>query len=330
MAELEFVFPEARRLEEWAERHDRGEVPGRWPYGLEALDDPPGSVSLRGIPSPTRLKRLIARLPLPTGKRLGATWDEQTAHRMMASRRYDRMYTGIIWATDRSAALAASQRRVLERMTGVWVLSAGQLDRLEDLLPPDVERRHVLFGVDTLFFTPAPYPSRQFIFSVGGDRDRDPATTAEAFRLVLNARPHVEAAIQTPQALSMDPRIRVLKHLTHLELREMYARASVVAIATRPNLHVSGMTVSLESMATARPVVLTGSPGMKDYVSDGTTGLIVECGQPHELADRIIDLLDNPKDAERMGLQARAMVESKFTVVRLADQLRRFMQLAPL
>ena len=83
------------------------------------------------------------------------------------------------------------------------------------------------------------------------------------------------------------------------------ARASVVAVAARHNLHVSGMTVSLESMATGRPVVVTGTPGMHAYVEDGVCGLHAAPGRAAEMADHIIDLLDSPREAAVMGRAGR-------------------------
>lgn len=331
---LDVVFPQERAVTDWVRRHAAGEVPGRWPYGLDELEtpsDPPLRVEVRHLPAPGRGARLRARLmavappslapALQVGERreAGLVWDENMAVRMALLSRYERTYAGVIWATD--AAPPKAVQRALERLSAAWVLSAAQLEPLQRMLP-GIPVHYVPFGVDSTFFSPGPEPQHPLIFSVGGDRDRDPRTTAEAFRLVLDARPSVRAVIQTPRQLDADPRIEVLEHLTHTQLRELYRQATVVAVATRPNLHVSGMTVSLEAMACGVPVVVTQTPGFEDYLIDGRTGALVRGGDPVAMADRIIDLIDNTGLAQQMGREGRAFVQRERSTTQLCARLR--------
>ncbi len=111
--------------------------------------------------------------------------------------------------------------------------------------------------------------------------------------------------------------------MTHLELRDLYERASAVVVATRPNLHVSGLTASLESMAMARPVVLTRTPGAEDCIEDGRTGLFASVGDPGSVADRILDLLAAPEEAKVLGERARAAVEARLTSAHMVRGLSR-------
>lgn len=334
MTNLDVVYPQERAAGEWARRHAAGEVPGRWPYGLDELaapSDPPLQVAARHLPAPGRRDRLRGRLMAEAPSTLrsafrvgerreaGLVWDEDMAVRLALLSRYERSYAGVIWATDGSPS--RTTLRVLERLTAAWVLSVAQQQSLQQMLPA-VPVHYVPFGVDTTFFTPrTESPERPLIFSVGGDRDRDPETTAEAFRLVLQARPSVRAVMQTPRQLDADPRIEILRHLPHTELREMYRQSSVVAVATRPNLHVSGMTVSLEAMSCGTPVVATRTPGFEDYLIDGRTGALVAGGNPVVMAEYIIDLLDNGALAQKMGREGRAFVREERSTTELCGRL---------
>ncbi len=324
MAETEFVFPSSASA--WFARHERGEVPGGWPYGLDLLDGPAHPVTPVQLGPPGRPARLAWRArPRPARtRRTGLAWDEGTAHAMAVSRRYDRMHCGVIWATDRLDDLdgrsLAGIRRTLAAMRSVWVLSRGQLEAMDRLTARGTACQFVKFGVDTDFFSEADYPDEPLIFSAGGDRDRDHATLLEAFQRVVRARPHVRAVLQT-KATTSAPGVTVIPHLSHVDLREMYRRASVVAIATKPNLHVSGMTVSLEAQATGRPAILTNTPGADDYVGDGRSGHLVAPADVAGLVDGLIDLVDDPGAAATMGREARARVEADFTSQHLADRL---------
>lgn len=241
------------------------------------------------------------------------------------------MYAGVIWVTDQVARGAdardlAGTRRALTAMDGLWVLSRPQMDAVRSFLGERCPPVHfVRFGVDADFFSPAPpahSDARPLVLSVGGDRDRDPATLFDALADVHRACPDAEIVVQTRSTLTAPDGVRTVERFSHVELRDAYSRASVVAIATRQNLHVSGMTVSLEAMASARPVVVTDSPGMADYVVDGTTGLVTPSGDAAALADGVVTLLRDQDQAERLGRQARAHVEQSLTSAHLAAALR--------
>ncbi len=334
---LDLVYAAERNPEAWEARHAAGEVPSRWPYGLDALSAF-AETTVIPLAAPGRLTRALSRLPVSRPRstavadRVALAWDENIARRMLSSKLPDaRRFSGLIWLTDRPdpdspevARLTAS----LRALDGIFVLSSGQLDAVERLLPGGPPVTHVPFGVDHEFFSAAPYPERPLVLSVGGDRDRDPETLFTALEIVHASAPDVDLVVQTSSTATPPDGVTVLAKVTHRELRDLYARASLVAIATRPNLHVSGMTVSLEAMASGRPVVLTDSPGAADYVEDGVTGLLVPQRAPAELANAILGLLQAPHDAERLGVSARTTVEARFTTAQLAARLAAFMHIA--
>lgn len=77
----------------------------------------------------------------------------------------------------------------------------------------------------------------------------------------------------------------------------------------------------MEPMAIGKPVVATRVGGIPEMVVDGTTGLLVEPGDPEELARAIRHLLCNPAVARRFGKAARERVASKFSPERELDEL---------
>ena len=77
----------------------------------------------------------------------------------------------------------------------------------------------------------------------------------------------------------------------------------------------------LEAMACARPVVATGVGGVFAVVEDGVNGYLVPRGDTAALADRIRRLLADPEQARRMGAEGRKIVEERFTVQRMANEM---------
>jgi glycosyltransferase involved in cell wall biosynthesis len=116
-------------------------------------------------------------------------------------------------------------------------------------------------------------------------------------------------------------------HCDHAELRGHYARAAVVALALTPNLHLSGLTALLESMACGKAVVVTRTPGIEHYVRDGETGVLVEPGAG-PLAEAVGSLLDEPERAAELGARARRDALARLTTAHQARALAEILETA--
>lgn len=338
---LDVMFRAERSPQEWADRHARGEVPGRWPYGLDGLSRTGAVVTARSLREPTRLQRatgtlrsrVVRRRDGAGGRHIGLAWDENVARRMLLTAPAPQMVAGVIWLTD---ALARGDRpgpatrmlRILAAMDQLFVTSRAQVEPLSRALGPSGPPvAFVQFGVDEQYFAPRPYPTRPLVLSVGGDRDRDPRTLFAALERVHAARPDVEIVVQSASDLPAPEGVRKVPHLTHVELRDLYARAAVVAVATRPNLHVSGATVGMEAMATGRPVVMTRTPGTEDYFRDGAGARLASPGDAAGLAGHVLELLADPSAAAALGRSAREEVERRLTSAAMVRDLAAVLRL---
>jgi len=319
----------------WRERHARDEVPDAWPYGLDKLAAYCTELDSVSLPEPTRPQLATARArgllrrrrDRATERQLGVAWDEHVARRMLTLAPRPEMYSGAIWFTDayardRDDPVVGRQLRVLRAMDGVYVNSRAQVDVLVEALGPSGPPTHYFpFGIDAEFFSPQPYPERPLVVSFGGDRDRDPDTLYSALSAVHEAAPHVEIVVQSRSEAPVPPGVVKVPRMDHGALRELYRRAGVVVVATRPNLHMSGLTVSLEAMATARPVVLTATPGVEDYFADGDEAMLARPGDADDIAQRTLALLTDADAARAMGTRARASVERRLTTTHLARSM---------
>jgi len=76
-------------------------------------------------------------------------------------------------------------------------------------------------------------------------------------------------------------------------------------------LEVEGLgIVYLEASACALPVIAGSSGGAPDALIDGRTGYVVDGRDIDQIANRVLSLIDNPKQAEEMGKAGRVWVES--------------------
>lgn len=332
----------------WQRRHEAGLVPNQLPYGLHWLASHGFELELlaateRSVPS--RLlggvgRRVSGGFEVVDSLRdrrrrrcdVALCWDERTgvpaAIRSLVPGEPP-VAMGTLWATDPHASRRARvlTRDAVRRAGAVWANTEEQLAVLAGW-GVRRSRLHLLRtpGIDLDFWQAEGIePADDLVVGIGNDRHRDHALLVEAVSRLRRRRPVrlelvTELPVDVPRAIG-----RRVESLTHPELRSLYATATVVAVALKPNIHVSGATVILEAMACERPVIATGTPGVAAYVSHGETGLIVPVEDPAGLAQGLDELLSDPDRAREYGCAGRKRVEASFssrlTAARLADIL---------
>ena len=79
-----------------------------------------------------------------------------------------------------------------------------------------------------------------------------------------------------------------------------------------------GLPITLiEAMALGRPVVATGVGGIPEVVEDGVTARVVPPRSPAALAGAMLELLDAPDRAKRLGDAAWSVARAKFSAGRM-------------
>lgn len=79
--------------------------------------------------------------------------------------------------------------------------------------------------------------------------------------------------------------------------------------------------VVIEAMAAGLPVIFTDRGCLRDTVPDGEAGVEVPIGDPHQLAERILWLLDHPEAIKAMGVCARKRYEDLYTKERHIERM---------
>jgi glycosyltransferase involved in cell wall biosynthesis len=106
-------------------------------------------------------------------------------------------------------------------------------------------------------------------------------------------------------------KVTFVDKVDHSELAEWYRRADIFVF---PSLwHEPFGVPPIEAMASGLPVVATRSGALPEIVVEGETGLLVERGDAHELAQALIDLIEDRARRLRMGEAGRNRVLQHFT-----------------
>ena len=207
------------------------------------------------------------------------------------------------------------QDYVLPRASCVVVFGESQVEYLRTEYGTSLRTVLLHHRADVDFYTPPPAPTQEsgqpYIFSVGNDVSRDFETLARAATLCA-AVPGFRHrfVVQTKHQVSNANGLLDLRTETvpYTGLRSLYQQADIVVLPLHDTVHPGGINTLLEAMATARPIIVSNSRGVKDYVRHGETMIAVPPGDPEALASAIVKLTRSPDDARRLGDQARRFV----------------------
>lgn len=196
---------------------------------------------------------------------------------------------------DMTRAVTTPTRKAadfLERtidMPGVVPISCGIDRRNYDPVIAPRERNRILFvgrltgekQVDVVLRAVAALdPALDVHFDIAGGGDQRKALEA------LTAQ------------LGIEDRVTFHGRVTDAQLRELYSRSSVFAIASIAELQ---SIVTMEAMASALPVVGADAVALPHLVHDGENGYLFEPGNVDDLADKLTRVLTaSPAEYERM------------------------------
>lgn len=104
-----------------------------------------------------------------------------------------------------------------------------------------------------------------------------------------------------------------------LSREDALAALAGCAVHVLPMRFMNSGAVVVETWASRRPVIQSNRVD-PNYVVEGENGFTFDVGDPAGLAARITEILDDPGRADRMGVNGRKLVETRFLYSHLAAQ----------
>jgi glycosyltransferase involved in cell wall biosynthesis len=139
-------------------------------------------------------------------------------------------------------------------------------------------------------------------------------------RFILVGRPDPENLASVPEAKLQEWRQSgLIEWWGHRD--DMVQTLALASIVCLPTYYGEGVPkVLLEAMASGRPIVTTDMPGCRDLVADGKAGIMVAPRSAASLAQALECLLNERNMLQQMGLRARQLVVSEYSVKAVIDQ----------
>ncbi|MGH2787981.1 MAG: glycosyltransferase family 4 protein [Actinomycetota bacterium] len=177
--------------------------------------------------------------------------------------------------------------------------------------------KFVAFSTFDIFLVPdaAPAPERTRVAFVGVlQASKGVDIILDAWPSVLHRVPNAELTVagngpmseelrRQAARLGINESVRFLPATSREGVRELLDDSSCVVLPSRSE----GLgRLVIEAMARSRPVVATRVGGIPELVEHGHTGLLVDPGDPEDLARSLAAILRDPKRARKMGQEGRA------------------------
>jgi len=174
-------------------------------------------------------------------------------------------------------------------------------------------------------------PDRKVIINVGRqDPSKDYKTLYKAISLVYQDYKKLafwQAGNKDylPEKIKGDQNL-ILTSIGKIKQEELvnYYHASDIYLSS--SKHESFGKVLIEAMAAGLPVIATKTTGSKEIIKDGINGYLTPIGNSEILAKKILFLLNNPDQAEKIGQAGRKMVKGKFNQQKIIKEIIKFWQ----
>lgn len=339
-----FVFlPRHLDAELWRRRFELGEVPDRSPYGYHFAEEA-GAKLVFSLPTKTsrgvvgladRAVRRILGFDLRhawcnRAALLGRSYDVVWTHteyehlavaalRRLSGRNGAPVIAQSVWLMDSWPHFSSLKRRVfswLMRTHAVATFHSKRNLELAERLSLMQRLQWMPFGISLESFPMIPRGVRPVagrplrVLALGNDRHRDWDTL---FRAVAG-----QGDLELRVGSSCWPRRLVAQNITveqmsQQRVRESYDWADCAVVPLHPNLHASGLTAMLESVAMGVPVVVTATGGLEDYFDD-TEVNYVPVGDPDALRERLCAIQTQVACSEEQVCRAQArLIERELT-----------------
>ena len=129
--------------------------------------------------------------------------------------------------------------------------------------------------------------------------------------LIVGDGPYKNWLVNLVKKLDLNDRVIFVGPVDDYWLPSYYSATDVVILPSTSRLEAFGI-VGLEGMATAKPLILSDIPGVRDVISE-KEGYIVEPLDPSAIAEALEKIWNAPDMAREMGARGRERVEKLFS-----------------
>jgi glycosyltransferase involved in cell wall biosynthesis len=189
------------------------------------------------------------------------------------------------------------------------------------IIPPGIVAHQDSFGAAGTWKVP--------VIGAGGPLEESSGSLIflDAARLVLEKGYDIEFVIAThadeqSQLRRSAQQLQIGEHVTVGDYSIFGAKYwSVLDIYCQPAIAASAGHALARALGHAVPCIATDVRGLREFIASGETGLLVRPNDAGALRDAMIELIDHPEEARRLGQNGLASIQARFDPEVEADRL---------
>jgi len=246
------------------------------------------------------------------------------------------------WYRSRLFPMQGYVRMVLGRVTKAIVLGDQLRSEFHGLLPSD-RIAVVPNGVECVDewvdrATPLPRQPWRILHLNTLNRMKGTLVLLAAIPAVLRSRQDVEFVFAGPWSHE-DHRVEAERYIAQQGLGRYVTFTGQVSgdekrgvlrsadLFVFPGIQQEGQPlVVLEAMAAGLPIIFTNQGCLRETVVHGSSGLEVQCNDPHDLAGRLLWLMERPDECLRLGMAAQRRCQALFSRDRHIERMIQMFQ----
>ena len=219
--------------------------------------------------------------------------------------------------------MTAPSRAIRDVICRDWGLAPDQIVVYPNVYQP----------APALLALPLESSSRQVTYLGRLEHRKGVITLAHAVPMILAHAPDVRFRFIGRALVSPDPLLDMREYLRRLlapyaqavtlempvPLEEIPAVLSEAEVCVFPSLWENFPGVCLEAMAAGRGIVGSWAGGMAEMLQDDT-GILIAPNNPHQIADAVLHLLEQPEERRQRGERARARLQSLYGEAQVGAQ----------
>ena len=171
-----------------------------------------------------------------------------------------------------------------------------------------IVKRHELEGKKVVLFV------GRLVYHKGLDYLIDSAKfmSKDVRYVVVGSGDYLDKLRRRVKEKGVEDKVIFTKSVSFDDIPKYFACCDVFVLPSVSRLEAFGLVV-LEAMASAKPVIVSNIPGVRELIEDGKEGFHVEPMNAEDLAEKINLLLSDPALRKDMGRNGRKKVEKEFT-----------------
>jgi glycosyltransferase involved in cell wall biosynthesis len=227
--------------------------------------------------------------------------------------------------------------KLQRRWDVIAAISCAEADGMRNALGLDEQRVVALHTpVDVDFYKPSqPSTGREAFIQSLGLSHRDYPTLIRAMRRLPYIPCHLRVGSTWVtrrgghEKEMLPPNVTLQPFVHPGVLRQCYEESRFIVVPIRASTQWSAGCTSVQAaQAMGKPVVATRRPGLREYLIDGETGVLVEPGDDRGMAEAIEALWNDLQRVVRMGRRAREWMASNHSLDQWLDRVEALVQQA--